>query len=95
LSLSFPTFQRLETRKSALGDDLSSRGGRPTTAYSPGDRIEIGSGTLAGLKGYVALIRDAERSLVTIDGWPEGSYLMVSNHSLVLLGAGPGASNCK
>ena len=77
----------LEARMSAMCDDLSFHGKRQAPAFSPGDMVQVASGTLAGLKGKVALIRDSQRCLVSIDGWPEGTHLMVPNHSLVRLDA--------
>jgi hypothetical protein len=65
-----------------MADSSPKTSGNSPPEYSPGDLIRIKSGRLAGLAGKIALVRDSARCLVTIEGWPEGAYVMVPNESL-------------
>ena len=54
----------------------------PPCEYTPGDRIRITRGTLAGLRGKVTWLRDLNHCVLMIDGVTEGVYVIVNRRWL-------------
>jgi KOW motif-containing protein len=58
--------------------------GRPLDEFIPGDRIRITAGEFAGLTGVVKKLARAD-NVLSVDGWPDGIYLIVTNKALARL----------